>query len=113
MSEIERLAKEHTVRFMSVISCTNGKTPFGMGLWEGVPLREVVWLAQPTANVRRLFYYGYHNNDPKQRFQSSLPIGRVLEDPPGEHPVTLCYKLNNRWQGHCPAFATSVPQVRP
>jgi len=91
------LAEKHAVRFMSVMSCTNGRFPCGMGLWEGVPLREVVWLARPTENVRRVFYYGYHNDDPKQRFQSSLPIDRVLEDPPGEHPVILCYKLNNRW----------------
>ena len=91
------LAEKHAVRFMSVMSCTNGRSPCGMGLWEGVPLREVVWLAQPTENVRRVFYYGYHNDDPKQRFQSSLPIDRVLEEPPGEHPVILCYKLNNRW----------------
>jgi DMSO/TMAO reductase YedYZ molybdopterin-dependent catalytic subunit len=67
-----------------------------MGLWEGVPLRDVVWLAKPTGNVRRVFYYGYHNDDPKQMFRSSLPIGRVLEDPPGENPVILCYKLNGR-----------------
>jgi len=92
-----KLAETHAVRFMSVMTCTNGKAPFGMGLWEGVPLRDVVWLAKPTGNVRRVFYYGYHNDDPKQRFQSSLPIGRVLEDPPGEHPVILCYKLNNQW----------------
>jgi DMSO/TMAO reductase YedYZ molybdopterin-dependent catalytic subunit len=92
-----KLAEKHAVRFMSVITCTNGRAPCGMGLWEGVPLREVVWLARPTSNVRRIFYYGYHNEDPKQRFQSSLPIGRVLEDPPGEHPVILCYKLNNKW----------------
>ena len=92
-----KLAETHAVRFMSVMSCTNGRSPFGMGLWEGVPLREVVWLARPTGNVRRVFYYGYHNNDPKQIFQSSLPIGRVLEDPPGGHPVILCYKLNNQW----------------
>jgi DMSO/TMAO reductase YedYZ molybdopterin-dependent catalytic subunit len=92
-----KLAEKHAVRFMSVISCTNGRAPCGMGLWEGVPLREVVWLARPTGNIRRVFYYGYHNDDPKQRFQSSLPVGRVLEDPPGELPVILCYKLNNRW----------------
>ena len=92
-----RLAEKHVVRFMSVMSCTNGSRPCGMGLWEGVPLREVMWLARPTGNVRRVFYYGYHNDDPKQRFQSSLPIGRVLEDPPGEHPVILAYKLNDRW----------------
>jgi DMSO/TMAO reductase YedYZ molybdopterin-dependent catalytic subunit len=92
-----KLAEKHAVRFMSVMSCTNGRFPCGMGLWEGVPLRDVVWLAQPSGNVRRLFYYGYHNDDPKQRFQSSLPIGRVLEDPPGQHPVILCYKLNDQW----------------
>ena len=92
-----KLAEKHAVRFMSVMTCTNGRFPFGMGLWEGVPMREVVWLAKPTSNVRRVFYYGYHNDDPEQRFQSSLPIGRVLEDPPGEHPVILCYKLNNQW----------------
>ncbi|MCK4787821.1 MAG: molybdopterin-dependent oxidoreductase, partial [Desulfobacteraceae bacterium] len=92
-----KLADTHAVRFMHVMSCTNGRSPCGMGLWEGVPLREVVWLARPRSNVRRVFYYGYHNDDPKQRFQSSLPIGRVLEDPPGEHPVMLCYKLNNQW----------------
>jgi DMSO/TMAO reductase YedYZ molybdopterin-dependent catalytic subunit len=92
-----KLAEKHAVRFLSVMSCTNGSRPCGMGLWEGVPLREVVWLARPTGNVRRVFYYGYHNDDPKQRFQSSLPIGRVLEDPPGEHPVILCYKLNEQW----------------
>jgi len=92
-----KLAEKHAVRVLSVMSCTNGSRPCGMGLWEGVPLREVVWLAHPTGNVRRVFYYGYHNDDPKQRFQSSLPIGRVLEDPPGEHPVILCYKLNDQW----------------
>jgi len=92
-----KLAETKAVRFMFVMTCTNGKAPFGMGLWEGVPLRDVVWLAKPKANVRRVFYYGYHNDDPKQRFQSSLPIDRVLEDPPGEHPVILCYKLNNQW----------------
>jgi len=92
-----KLAETKAVCYMFVMSCTNGKAPFGMGLWEGVPLRDVVWLAKPKANVRRVFYYGYHNDDPKQRFQSSLPIDRVLEDPPGEHPVILCYKLNNQW----------------
>ncbi len=92
-----QLAKTRAVRFLHVMTCTNGKRPFGMGLWEGVPLRDVIWLTRPKANVRRVFYYGYHNDDPKQRFQSSLSIGRVLEDPPGEHPVILCYKLNGQW----------------
>ncbi len=95
--QLMHLAEKATVRFFSVMSCTNDPTPCGMGLWEGVPLREVVWLARPQANVRRIFYYGYHHDDPQQRFQSSLPIGRVLEDPPGKHPVILCTKLNNRW----------------
>ena len=91
------LAEDKAVRFMKVITCTNIGQPLGMGLWEGIPLRDVIWMAQPETNVRRVFYYGYHNDHPDQRFQSSLPIGRVLEDPPGEHPVILCYKLNGQW----------------
>ena len=91
------LAEKKAVRFLHVISCTNMPKPLGMGLWEGVPLREVIWLTQPKTNIRRVYYYGYHNDDPKQRFQSSLPVGRVLEEPPGELPIILCYKLNGQW----------------
>jgi len=96
-SALMKLAEKHAVRFLKVHTCTNIAQPFGMGLWEGVPLREVVWLARPTGNVRRVYYYGYHNDEPKQRFISSLSVGRVLEDPPGWLPIILCYKLNGQW----------------
>jgi DMSO/TMAO reductase YedYZ molybdopterin-dependent catalytic subunit len=92
-----KLAEKRAVRFMHVMACTNMPGPLGVGLWEGVPLREVLWMARPTANVRRVYYHGYHNDDPKQRFQSSLTLDRILEDPPGEWPVILCYKLNGQW----------------
>ena len=68
-----------------------------MGLWEGVPLRDVIALARPADNVRRVYYWGYHNEKPEQMFASSLSINRVLEDPPGELPVIVCYKLNGEW----------------
>jgi DMSO/TMAO reductase YedYZ molybdopterin-dependent catalytic subunit len=92
-----KLGEKHAVRFPKIMTCLNLGCPLGMGLWEGVPLREIVWLAQPRENVRRVFYYGYHNDDPKQMFRSSLPIGRVLEDPFDLPPVILCYKLNGEW----------------
>jgi DMSO/TMAO reductase YedYZ molybdopterin-dependent catalytic subunit len=92
-----KLAESHAVRYLKGVTCNNIGEPLGMGLWEGVPLRVVVWLAQPVENVRRVYYYGYHNDDPAQVFQSSLSIGRVLEDPPGELPVLLCYKLNGEF----------------
>jgi DMSO/TMAO reductase YedYZ molybdopterin-dependent catalytic subunit len=95
--QLMRLADTKAVRFLHVISCTNMSKPLGMGLWEGVPLREVIWLALPKTNIRRVYYYGYHNDDPKQRFQSSQAVSRVLEDPPGELPIILCYKLNGQW----------------
>src|SRR5262245_56468218 len=79
------------------MTCLNIGCALGMGVWEGVPLREVVWLTRPRENLRRVFYYGYHNDDPKQMFRSSLPIGRVLEDPADLPPVILCYKLNGQW----------------
>lgn len=91
-----KLAETKAARFLKVMTCNNLGDPLGMGLWEGVPLRDVIWHARPDSNIRRLFYRGYHNNEEKQIFQSSLPIGRVLEDPPGEQPVILCYKLNGQ-----------------
>ncbi len=90
------LAKTHAVSFPKVMTCNNIGCPLGMGIWEGVPLREVIKLTKPRRNIRRVFYYGYHNDDPKQMFRSSLPIGRILEDPFDLPPVILCYKLNGQ-----------------
>ena len=92
-----KLGEQHAVRFPKVMTCLNLGCPLGMGLWEGVPLRDVVWLTKPRENLRRVFYYGFHNADPQQMFRSSLPIGRVLEDPFDLPPVILCYKLNGEW----------------
>ncbi len=38
------LAEKHAVRFAKVMTCLNIGCPLGMGIWEGVPLRELVWL---------------------------------------------------------------------
>lgn len=91
------LAGTRSVRYLKIMTCLNIGSPLGMGLWEGVPLRDVIWMTDPISDIRRVFYHGYHNEDPAQLFESSLPIGRVLEDPPGEQPVILCYKLNGEW----------------
>lgn len=96
-NELLELGKTHAVRFPKVMTCLNMGCPLGMGLWEGVPLRQIVWQTEPQENLRRVFYYGYHNDDPQQIFRSSLPIGRVLEDPFDLPPVILCYKLNGEW----------------
>jgi DMSO/TMAO reductase YedYZ molybdopterin-dependent catalytic subunit len=98
-SALLQLAERMAVKFAKVMTCLNIGCPLGMGIWEGVPLRELIWLAQPGDNVRRVVYYGYHNDDPKQLFRSSLPIGRVFEDPFDLPPVIVCYKLNGQWLG--------------
>lgn len=91
------LGERHAVRFPKIMTCLNVGCPLGMGIWEGVPLREVLWRTKPREKLRRIFYYGYHNDDPKQLFRSSLPVGRVLEDYHDLPPVILCYKLNGQW----------------
>lgn len=91
------LGKTRAVRFPKIMTCLNLGCPLGMGIWEGVPLRDVLWLTQPTRDLRRVFYHGYHNDKPEQMFRSSLPVGRVLEDAFGLPPVILCYKLNGDW----------------
>jgi len=95
--DLMQLSQKHAVRFPKVMTCLNIGCPLGNGIWEGVPLREVLWLTQPSRDLRRVFYYGYHNDDPKQMFRSSLPVGRILEDLYGLPPVILCYKLNGQW----------------
>lgn len=92
-----RLAKTKAVSFPKVMTCLNIGCPLGNGIWEGVPLRDVLWMTQPTGDLRRVIYHGYHNDDDSQLFRSSLPVGRVLEDPIGLPPVILCYKLNGKW----------------
>jgi DMSO/TMAO reductase YedYZ molybdopterin-dependent catalytic subunit len=84
--DLMKLAEKRAVRFPKLMTCLNIGCPLGNGIWEGVPLRDVIWLAQPRPTLRRVFYYGYHNDDPKQMFRSSLPIGRVLEDMYGLRP---------------------------
>jgi hypothetical protein len=91
------LAEEKSVRFLHVLTCTNAPKIYGMGLWEGVPLREVFWKTEPKQNIRRVVFSGYHNDDKKQLFQSSLPVSRILQEGPGELPVILCYKLNGKY----------------
>jgi DMSO/TMAO reductase YedYZ molybdopterin-dependent catalytic subunit len=91
------LSKTKAVRIPKVMTCLNIGCPLGMGIWEGVPLRELFWLTMPRKDIRRIFYYGYHNEDPGQMFRSSLPIDRILEDPFELPPVIACYKLNGDW----------------
>src|SRR6185369_13122540 len=86
-----QIAETHAVKFAKVMTCLNIGCPLGTGIWEGVPLREIIWLTQPRENLRRVFYHGYHNDDPLQMFRSSLSIDRVLEDPFDLPTAILCY----------------------
>lgn len=98
--DLMKLADRHAVRFLHALTCTNSPKLYGMGLWEGVPLREIIWKSDPKQNIRRIYFYGYHNDDVKQIFKGSLPISRVLEEGVGELPVILCYKLNGKYLSH-------------
>src|SRR5262249_55870323 len=88
------LGKKHGVRFLKAMQCLNIAQPLGQGLWEGVPLREVLRLVGKLNNIRRVYYHGFHNNDPKQLFQSSLGYNHVMETPPWDLPVFVAYQLN-------------------
>lgn len=90
-----RLAEKHAVRFLSVTTCANGADPFHMSLWEGVPLREIIWLTQPKSSIRRVCYQSYHP-DNLPTFQASLSLAQILEAPPGQMPVILAYKMNGQ-----------------
>jgi DMSO/TMAO reductase YedYZ molybdopterin-dependent catalytic subunit len=88
--------KTRSVKYIKAMQCLNIPAPLGQGLWEVVPLRDVLEFCGSMLNVRRIYYWGYHNNDPKQIFQSSVSYTQAMETPPGELPVFLAYKLNGK-----------------
>ncbi|MEZ6058707.1 MAG: molybdopterin-dependent oxidoreductase [Planctomycetaceae bacterium] len=94
LERLHELGREHGVKFIKAMQCLNIPTPLGQGLWEGVPLREVLKLCGPLRDVRRIAYWGFHNNEPQQMFRSSLSFTQAMETPPGELPPFLAYKLN-------------------
>ncbi|MBX3401192.1 MAG: molybdopterin-dependent oxidoreductase [Gemmataceae bacterium] len=93
-AELTALGKTKGVRYLKAMQCNNIPQPLGQGLWEGVLLRDLLELCGPVEEARRLFYWGFHNNDPKQIFRSSLAINQVLDAAPGDLPPFLAYKLN-------------------
>jgi DMSO/TMAO reductase YedYZ molybdopterin-dependent catalytic subunit len=96
LPKLRELGKTHGIKFLKAMQCLNISQPLGQGLWEGVPLRDVLKLAGKVSNVRRVYYLGFHNNDPKQIFQSSLAYNQVMETPPWDLPVFVAYALNGQ-----------------
>ncbi|MGE3808892.1 MAG: molybdopterin-dependent oxidoreductase, partial [Gemmataceae bacterium] len=88
------LGKKHSVKFLKAMQCNNIAQPLGQGLWEGVPLRDVLALAGDVSNVRRIYYWGFHNNDPAQVFQSSIGYEQIMETPPWDLTPLVAYRLN-------------------
>lgn len=88
------LGKKHEVHFLKAMQCLNIDTPLGQGVWTGVPLREVLKLCGKMSNVRRIYFWGYHNHDPKQVFKSSVSYTQCFETAPGDLPVFLAYRVN-------------------
>jgi DMSO/TMAO reductase YedYZ molybdopterin-dependent catalytic subunit len=94
LAALKALGKSHGVKYLKAMQCNNIPFPLGQGLWEGVPLREVLRRVGKVGNVRRVYYWGFHNDDPAQLFQSSLGFNRAMETPPWEPPPLVAYKLN-------------------
>jgi DMSO/TMAO reductase YedYZ molybdopterin-dependent catalytic subunit len=91
-----QLGQAHGRRFLKAMQCLNISQPLGQGLWEGVPLRELLKLVGPINNLRRIYYWGFHNNDPQQLFQSSMSYTQAMEAPPWELGPFVAYRLNGQ-----------------
>lgn len=94
LHSLEKLGTEKGVKYLKAMQCLNIAEPLGQGLWEGVPLGDVLRLCGTLENVRRIYFRGFHNNDPDQVFQLSVSYTQAFETPPGELPVILAYRLN-------------------
>jgi len=94
LASLMEIGRKHEVHFLKAMQCLNIDTPLGQGVWSGVPLREVLKLCGKINNVRRIYFWGFHNHDPNQVFKSSVSYTQCMETPPGELPVILAYRLN-------------------
>ncbi len=93
---IENVGRQHGRKFLKAMQCLNIAQPLGQGLWEGVPLRDVLKLVGRVNNIRRIYYWGFHNNDPKQVFQSSLSYTQAMDTAPGDLGPLVAYRLNGQ-----------------
>ncbi len=96
LATLENLGKRHGRKFLKAMQCLNIAAPLGQGLWEGVPLRELLKLVGAMNNIRRISWWGFHNNDPKQVFQASLSYSQVMETPPWDLGPFVAYRLNGQ-----------------
>jgi DMSO/TMAO reductase YedYZ molybdopterin-dependent catalytic subunit len=96
LDSLQQLGTRHGIQFLKAMQCNNIPLPLGQGLWEGVPLRELLKLVGKVKDVRRVYYWGFHNNDPAQLFQSSLGYNQVMETPPWDLPPLVAYRLNGQ-----------------
>lgn len=96
LKQLMELGRKHQVHFLKAMQCLNIETPLGQGLWTGVPLREVLKLCGSMDNVRRIYFWGFHNNDEQQVFTSSVSYTQCFETAPGDLPVFLAYQLNGQ-----------------
>jgi len=88
------LGRTHGVKFLKAMQCRSGPNPQSQGLWEAVPLREVLRLAGRVDRAMRVYASGFHNDNPRQIFQSSASFTQVADNAPGELPVMVAYRHN-------------------
>ncbi len=101
--DLLRMANQRPVRILKSLVCLGMPSMAAYGLYEGVALRDVLWLAKPNPKgvIRRIAMHAFDPKDPaKQQWCSTLPPARVFEDPIGMAPVMLCLKFNGDWLAH-------------
>ncbi|MGA2258597.1 MAG: molybdopterin-dependent oxidoreductase [Thermoguttaceae bacterium] len=97
-AEVQKLYEQRPVRVLKNVTCLMGRGTNNSGLWEGVALRDVLWLVKPTGPIRRIAFHAFDPEEAtKQQWCSSFPPARVFEDPPGLAPVLLALKFNGSW----------------
>jgi DMSO/TMAO reductase YedYZ molybdopterin-dependent catalytic subunit len=96
-TDLLNAAKARVVRVPKCMTCLDIRTPFGSALWEGVPLRDLLWSTKPNGSkpIRRISCYAFQVGDTaKEQWCASLAPARVFEDLFGLPPVLLAYKFN-------------------
>ena len=83
LAGLKELGKTHGVKYLKAMQCNNIPFPLGQGLWEGVPLREVL---EPRRQGRER-PPGLLLGLPQRRPGAALPVVARLQPGDGDAPV--------------------------
>ena len=110
LARLMELGKSHGVKYLTAMQCNNIAFPLGQGLWEGVPLQELIRPVGEVDDVRRITL-----GVPQRRPGPALPVLAFLQAGEGDASLGTATAggLSAQWPRDPPEARRPVRRVVP